>query len=819
MIPFLSQGRWQTLVAIALSLHLYCCASVEAQVEVTFGAEAASSPLRLFEMSDNVPGLSKFIYDEAVDHVQLQRPILAPTTVSPIIGRSVSPSMTNAGVSQNRSIVAGGDRLPRLNLAKLSSLSLSVRGIESKLTQATDIGGLFRKSASAVGVQAVRRQTIVHNATVRDHRDTQTKDAGSYWVPARMDLDTALSKIDSRLLQDVVVIKGPYSAIYGPGFSFIDFKLMPSPRFSGFEHHAETSLDYQTNGEQWAGRQTVVGGDDDSGFRISYGHRTGNDYETGNGQGIPGSYKSRDVTFTYGADLTPNSRIEFSALRLDQTDVELPGQAFDIDYLTTDAYEVEYVNEMPRFADQFSLSTWYNRTELAGSAQRAGKQRQFPVYEAIDFVGRTDVDSLSTGYTAGWTWGDERHALTAGTDLRFLKQELNEVTSGDTGLIAWRDRNSPIPRSHQTNPGLFAQHSQQFTADIELTAGARVDFVDAEVDAHENQLDDVGVRQAFEDPLSLRELLGSDQLDQEFALASVFMVADVQLTSNWSTTLGYGYAERAPTLTELYAAEPFMFLLQNGLNSVLGNPDLDKERMWQLDLGLTYDNGRLRGGVNGFHAWVRDYITFENMNSFTLGGVAEQSNLRFVNTELATLAGGEFYTEYEASPWLTGFATMRYVEGRDRSRNGAFATEEATFSAVESTGINEVAGASRGAFSGQTGADQEALPNIGPLEARVGLRLHESSANPNWGFEVSARIVDNQDRVATSLRETETPGFTIWDVRSYLRPRPGLLMVAGIENLTDKLYREYLDFRSPNSGALTVFQPGVNFYFGTELSY
>jgi outer membrane receptor protein involved in Fe transport len=44
-------------------------------------------------------------------------------------------------------------------------------------------------------------------------------------------------------------------------------------------------------------------------------------------------------------------------------------------------------------------------------------------------------------------------------------------------------------------------------------------------------------------------------------------------------------------------------------------------------------------------------------------------------------------------------------------------------------------------------------------------------------------------------------------------------MVAGIENLTDKLYREYLDFRSPNSGALTVFQPGVNFYFGTELSY
>jgi outer membrane receptor protein involved in Fe transport len=186
-----------------------------------------------------------------------------------------------------------------------------------------------------------------------------------------------------------------------------------------------------------------------------------------------------------------------------------------------------------------------------------------------------------------------------------------------------------------------------------------------------------------------------------------------------------------------------------------------------------------------------------------------------VNTDLATLAGGEMFAEYDSSPWLTTFATLSFVEGRDHSRDGDFATEEAGAGG----GSRQVSGLSRGSFSGLAGADEEPLPNMGPLEARVGLRLHEASRNPNWGLELTARIVDNQDRVATSLLESETPGFTIWDIRGYMRTRPGLLLVAGIENLTNKQYREYLDFRSQNVNARTVFQPGVNFYFGSQLSY
>jgi len=78
-------------------------------------------------------------------------------------------------------------------------------------------------------------------------------------------------------------------------------------------------------------------------------------------------------------------------------------------------------------------------------------------------------------------------------------------------------------------------------------------------------------------------------------------------------------------------------------------------------------------------------------------------------------------------------------------------------------------------------------------------------------------MVDRQDRVATSLLETPTPGFTVWDLRSYWRATQRWLLIAGVENLADRNYREHLDFRS-RSG-IQMHQPGISFYFGGKATY
>ncbi len=105
-----------------------------------------------------------------------------------------------------------------------------------------------------------------------------------------------LNKIDPGMIQDVVVIPGPYGLRYGPGLSFIDIITQDTPRYDdGPESSYRLNGDLHTNGGQLYGRLTAEGGDDDYGYRISYGHRKGSDYEAGNDLSIPSSYDTGDV--------------------------------------------------------------------------------------------------------------------------------------------------------------------------------------------------------------------------------------------------------------------------------------------------------------------------------------------------------------------------------------------------------------------------------------------------------------------------------------------------------------------------------------------
>ena len=85
---------------------------------------------------------------------------------------------------------------------------------------------------------------------------------------------------------------------------------------------------------------------------------------------------------------------------------------------------------------------------------------------------------------------------------------------------------------------------------------------------------------------------------------------------------------------------------------------------------------------------------------------------------------------------------------------------------------------------------------------------------------MTARIVDNQDRIAATLNEQLTPGFTTVDLRAYWQCRENLLLTFGVENLGNRSYQDHFDPHGVfGAGLQPVFQPGVNFYFGTEWTY
>jgi len=745
-------------------------------------------------------------------------PPLSPELVPP----STAMSRNSLAANTTASVFRGG--APRSNLPTTGSKAVSrpitgdsVLGIESKARNTSDLGSLLGESANTRGVTTQKRSPIITDPRVRGSRVGQMNASGSYWIPARVDLDTMLSKVDSRLIERVDVVKGPYAVQYGPGFDFIDFTLAHSPRFEdGLTTTGATSLDYQTNGDQWYGRQTFEVGAHDWGARVSYGHKTGSDYESGSGLDIPSSYKSRDLDVAVGWDLAPDRSLEVHYLRLDQTDVELAGQAFDLDFLTTNGVEITLVDRGIGWADELEVETWYNQTRLAGNAQSPAKRATFPVLDSFRYEGVTNVEAQSTGArtAASWDIGDERR-LTAGTDFRFVRQELDEIASGRFGFNIFTNANSPIPRSISANPGLFAELKDESIENLKVTAGLRADIVSTEVT-------DTAARMAFlgnrNPQSSLAGILGTNDFDQTFGLWAAYLNAEYAIDDEWTLYAGAGHGQRAPSLTELYAAQSFMFLLQSGLNTVTGDPRLNPERRWQIDLGTGYDDGRLRARVNGFHAWVFDAITFENTGLLfgPPSGQIEQVNLKYVNTDLATLVGFEANADYDLNEWLELFSTVSYVEGTDHTRNGDFRTTVAS-GATPSTRVPGV----RGGFAGNpvVGGDREALPQIPPLEARLGIRLNGDFWERPYGIELSARVVDDQERIARSLAESATPGFTTYDLRTFWRPKNNLTVLAGVENFTDKDYREHFDFRSANPTAQSVRQMGINFYFGTELTY
>ncbi len=254
-----------------------------------------------------------------------------------------------------------------------------------------------------------------------------------------------------------------------------------------------------------------------------------------------------------------------------------------------------------------------------------------------------------------------------------------------------------------------------------------------------------------------------------------------------------GHAQRVPTLIERYADGLFLAIIQSGFSRVIGNPDLAKERSWQVDATLEGEMLGCRTRASAFHSWVLDYVTF-------MGNVIDDPSgtrlLRTINTDLATLTGCELYADRRLSQQVTVYGSVQYLDGRDRVIHAP-------------------------------------LNGISPFEGSAGIRLFDESGGNDWGLDFGSRIVNDQHRLG-ALRigttsvidviplELPTPGFAVFHLRGYWNITPDLRVMAGIDNLLDRGYLEHLDLRLPNQGPYTntaVLEPGITPYVNIEWTH
>lgn len=668
-----------------------------------------------------------------------------------------------------------------------------------------DVVNSLQESNSVNVLNAQQRSPISFDPHVRGYRIGQiyTQVDGAFYFPVRTDLDTVLSKLDPALIQSVEIIPGPYGIKYGPGFSFINVQTVNSPRYNnGYETHGRTGFDYRSNGGQVYGRETVWGGSSDWGFIFSYGIRNGGDYHAGSGQRIPASYEVQNFNLQLGFDLSPDSHLEIRGTRLDQGHTEYALQFFDINFLVTDALTVNYINDNPLIGTRLRADAWWNNTRFGGDTFNTGKQTFGPINRVdialangglVDphLAGNTSGDLMSVGAREVLSFGNQQDGQTqidVGADARVLTQSQieNFTVQNTAGVNLVSPFRTNQPQSEMTDLGGFIDITLPWTSYFKSSLGYRLDYVHTGAQASEVRANTAlaGV------PASL---------PQDDILNSYYLLNDLRMTDIWTLRFGGGHADRAPTMTDRYADGIFLGIIQDGFTRIFGNPNLAKESLWQLDVGLRADYDVARGGVNYYYSWINDYITYL---ANPVNDPSGARKLTAINTPLATLAGVNGFMEADWTTQATSYFVFNYVRG-----------EDVTIA--------------------------QPLAQIYPLDTRLGMRFKSTDDGNTWGLDSGLRMVASQNRFAQFLTdpitravtpvEARTAGFTTCYVRGYYNLSRSLHVVGGVENLFNRQYLDHLALRlgpqpivGPPAGALGstgVFSPGITPYMGVEWTY
>ena len=222
----------------------------------------------------------------------------------------------------------------------------------------------------------------------------------------------------------------------------------------------------------------------------------------------------------------------------------------------------------------------------------------------------------------------------------------------------------------------------------------------------------------------------------ESALPSGFVRWEQTLASGATTYVGLGHVQRFPDYWELISGKA-------------GNvfATLEPEKTTQLDVGANWKGQNWQFWTSAYVGMVRDFILFDYASN--------PSKARNID---ARTAGFELGGSYKLAPAWTAQATVAYTWGSNRS-------------------------------------DGTALPEMPPLEARLGLDYAQGpwTAGALWRL-VAAQHRYTQDQGNVVGRDMgASSGFGVLSLHASYRVQRQLKITVGVDNLLDKTYAEHLN--------------------------
>ena len=241
---------------------------------------------------------------------------------------------------------------------------------------------------------------------------------------------------------------------------------------------------------------------------------------------------------------------------------------------------------------------------------------------------------------------------------------------------------------------------------------------------------------------------------------------------------GIGHAQRFPDYWELISAG------KESPGSGSAFASTRPEKTSQLDIGWLRTAGAMTVSLSGFYNRIDDYILIQS-------GVVKTGPNRTVTVVRnvdATTWGGEASVGYRFARAWRFDGSLAYVRGDNDS-------------------------------------DGTPLAQLPPLDTRFGLTYE----GQGWSLGGLLRLVAEQNRYDPNKGNIvgqdlgRTPGFGVFSINGGWRPKKGVLLSAGIDNLFNKNYAEHIS----RSGATMISgfeqtarvnEPGRNFWLRAQIA-
>ncbi|MCF1192287.1 TonB-dependent receptor [Mangrovimonas sp. AS39] len=559
-------------------------------------------------------------------------------------------------------------------------------------------------------------------------------------------MDPVTSYVDVSNLKQVVISSGQEGTENGHCIGgAIDLQL-PESKYFDFGLKSNVDLGYETNGNyRIAGLDFEYSANSfyasiDAIYRKSDNYKAGGDEEV-----MYSQFEKYNISGQMGYRLNPNNKLDANIIYDRAANVGYPALPMDVSLAEAFIGSVahNYQNDST-FVNYWETKLYFNSiTHIMDDSQRPDVpiRMDMPGWsDTYGFYSKLGVDKGKHGMLFNLNGFYNR-------SLAEMTMYPNDVNQPSMFMYTW-----PDVRTFYT--GLFAKDNYVINDNEEVSVSMRLGFHNNEV-AEEEGLESLKIFYPEIQDSKSRFLLG---LSSEYQIEM----------KEYDFTVGVGYGERAPSVSEGYG-----FYLFNSFDrfDYIGNPTLSNEKSLEVNLKTNYYLKHFKVGLESSYFHVLDYIIGEIDSSISPMTIGANGVKIYSAIDHASIFDFYLNTSYHFAEKFLLNASLGYNYGK--------------------------------------GSNGENLPLIKPLSYLAEV----SYSTENFNVAMQCEGNGNQSKYSSYYGEDETPAYGIFNLNFgnvvYLKSNK-LVLKYGIENILDTNYSTFADWNN-------ISRQGRNFYINMSV--